>query len=90
MGEGSSDRGTPLTYFFARTTVRPGELTFVTRQVHGAWWSFRGGIARGDAPTSAERGYLLLVGTLTEHFADGRSLPRRVSLPLLPEARSRE
>jgi hypothetical protein len=88
MGDGSSDRGAPLTYFFARTTVSPTGLTFITRQVHGVWWSFAGTIDRGSAQSSAQKGYYFLNGTLAEHFDTGQSAPRRISLPLLPEGQS--
>jgi hypothetical protein len=88
MGDGPSDRGAPLTYFFARTTVNPTQLTFITRQVHGVWWSFAGTIDRGSAQSNARKGYYFLNGTLTEHFDTGQSAPRRVSLPLLPEGQS--
>jgi hypothetical protein len=85
LGDGESDHGAPLTYFFARTTVSPTQLTFLTRQVHGLWWSFVGTIERGSAQMSSQKGYYFLNGTLTEHFDTGQSAPRRVSLPLLPE-----
>jgi hypothetical protein len=88
MGDGSSDHGAALTYFFARTTVSPSQLTFITRQVHGVWWSFSGTIERGSAPSPSQKGYYFLNGTLTEHFDNGQSAPRRVSLPLLPEGGS--
>jgi hypothetical protein len=88
IGDGASDRGAVLTFFFARTTVTPSQLTFITRQVHGVWWSFAGTIDRGSAQMSSEKGYYFLNGTLTEHFDTGQSQPRRVSLPLLPEGRS--
>jgi hypothetical protein len=88
MGDGASDRGAPLTYFFARTTVSPTQLTFATKQVHGVWWSFAGMIDRGSAQTNAQKGYYFLNGMLTEHFDTGQSAPRRVSLPLLPEGQS--
>jgi hypothetical protein len=88
MGDGTSDRGAPLTYFFARTTVSPTGLSFITRQVHGVWWSFAGTIDRGSAQTNAQKGYYFLNGTLTEHFDTGQSAPRRVNLPLLPEGQS--
>lgn len=84
-GDGTSDRGASLTYFFASTTVSPSQLTFITRQVHGVWWSFTGAIERGSAQVSTEKGFYYLTGMLTEHFDNGQSAPRRVSLPLLPE-----
>jgi hypothetical protein len=88
LGDGESDQGAPLTYFFARTTVSPTQLTFITRQVHGLWWSFAGTIDRGSAQMSTQKGYYFLNGTLTEHFDTGQSQPQRVRLPLLPEGGS--
>jgi hypothetical protein len=88
VADGESDRGAPLSFFFARTTVSPEQLTFITRQVHGVWWSFAGNIERGNAQMSTQKGYYFLNGTLTEHFDTGQSAPRRVSLPLLPEGQS--
>jgi hypothetical protein len=90
IGDGVSDRGAPLTYFFARTTVNPARLTFITRQVHGVWWNFAGSIERGSVQTSAQKGFYFLNGTLTEHFDNGQSAPRRVSLPLLPEGQPQQ
>lgn len=89
IGDGASDRGASLTYFFARTTVSPSQLTFITRQVHGVWWSFTGAIERGSAQMSTEKGFYYLTGTLTEHFDNGQSAPQRVSLPLLPDGNVR-
>lgn len=88
IGDGVSDRGAPLTYFFERSTVGPEKLTFITRQVHSVWWSFSGTIDRGSVQSSAQKGYYFLNGMLTEHFDNGQSAPQRVSLPLLPEAQS--
>jgi hypothetical protein len=88
VGDGESDRGAPLSFFFTRTTVGPTQLTFITRQVHGIWWSFAGTIDRGSVQMSTQKGYYFLNGTLTEHFDTGQSQPRRVSLPLIPEGGS--
>jgi hypothetical protein len=88
VADGESDRGAPLSFFFARTTVSPAQLTFITRQVHGIWWSFAGTIDRGSAQMSTQKGYYFLNGTLTEHFDTGQSQPRRVSLPLIPQGGS--
>lgn len=88
LGDGPSDRGTPLTYFFARTTVSPTGITFVTRPVHGAWWSFTGTIDQGTAQMSTQKGFYFLNGTLTEHFDGGSEQQQRISLPSLPEGHS--
>jgi hypothetical protein len=87
LGDGPSDQGAPLTYFFSRTTVSGSEITFITRQVHGVWWSFSGSIDRGRAAMSTQKGFYFLNGTLMEHFDNGQHQAQRVSLPLLPEGR---
>ena len=87
LGDGPSDRGALLTFFFAQTSVAPSQLAFKTQQIHGAWWSFSGQIERGSVQQLSQKGYYFLNGTLTEHFDTGQSQARRVSLPLLPEGR---
>ncbi len=82
---GANDKGTPLTYFFAYSSVAPGQITFATRKVHGRWWSFAGNIVRGTAQAPSQRGYYQLTGTLTEHLAMEQAEQRNVvSLPSLP------
>lgn len=85
LGDGPSDGGAMLTYFFERTSVSPSQLEFTTRQVHGTRWSFAGTIDRGTVAQPTQKGYYFLNGTLTEHFDSGESQQQRVSLPLLPE-----
>jgi hypothetical protein len=87
LGDGESDRGAALTYFFEQTSVSPEQLQFTTRLVHGVWWTFSGRIDRGSVPQPSQKGYYFLNGTLVEHFDSGESQARRVSLPLLPQGR---
>jgi hypothetical protein len=85
IGAGETDKGTPLTYFFAYSSVAPGQITFTTRKVHGRWWSFVGDIVRGTAQAPSQRGYYLLSGSLTEHLTTEELEQRHVvSLPSLP------
>ncbi len=94
-GDGESDKGTPLTYFFARSTLSGRQLTFATKQVHGVWYGFEGtivpvlrqpGSPQPDSSQHASRGAYLLEGTLITHMgAQGVEQPRRVSLPLLAD-----
>jgi hypothetical protein len=84
LGDGESDGGATLTYFFQKTSVSPDQLQFTTRTVHGVWWSFSGRIDRGSVPQPSQKGYYFLNGMLVEHFDSGESQARRVSLPLLP------
>jgi hypothetical protein len=85
VGAGETDKGTPLTYFFAYSSVAPGQITFTTRKVHGRWWSFVGDIVRGTAQAPSQRGYYLLSGSLTEHLTMEQLEQRHVvTLPSLP------
>jgi hypothetical protein len=77
QGDGESDNGTPLTFFFDQTLLRGQELKFTTQQIHGVWYSFQGTIARGSGKTREEDGYYLLVGDLTEHDAAHKTETRR-------------
>ncbi|HVW76007.1 MAG TPA: hypothetical protein VHB45_00235 [Alloacidobacterium sp.] len=77
LGDGESDSGTPLTFFFDKTAMQGQELSFTTRQVHGIWYSFQGTIARGPGKTREEDGYYLLTGDLIEHDAAQNTEQRR-------------
>jgi hypothetical protein len=77
QGDGYSDSGTPLTFFFEQTSLRGETLQFNTRQVHGIWYSFEGTITRGPAKTHEEDGYYLLVGALVEHDVANKTEARR-------------
>ena len=81
QGDGESDNGTPLTFFFDQASVRGPELKFTTRQIHGVWYSFDGTIVRGPGKTRADDGYYLLTGGLVQHDgAQKIELRRNVSL----------
>jgi hypothetical protein len=73
LGDLESDRGAPLTYFFTRAELHQRRLSFVTRRVHGVWYSFDGSIVRGPARTRKDAGYYLLEGELVEHNNAGMS-----------------
>jgi hypothetical protein len=77
QGDGESDSGTPLTFFFDQTSIHGQELRFTTQQIHGVWYSFQGTIARGSGKMREEDGYYLLVGDLTEHDAAHKTEARR-------------
>src|SRR5215813_1238434 len=81
MGDLESDRGSFLDHFFTKATVQGHVVTFVTRQVHGVWFEFKGKFDRGPGKTKSQDGYYVLRGTLTEYTMDPE---RRVS------SRSRE
>ena len=77
QGDGDSDSGTPLTFFFDKASVQGQEILFTTRQIHGIWYSFDGTIVRGPGKTHDEDGYYLLTGELIEHDAIRRTESRR-------------
>lgn len=67
LGDAETDKGTPLTYFFDRTVIRGGQLSFATKVVHGLWYSFDGTIVRGQAQERDDEGYYVLTGQLMTH-----------------------
>lgn len=77
QGDGESDTGTPLTFFFDKTSFGGQNLSFTTRQIHGIWYSFQGTIVRGPGKTRDQDGYYLLTGELIEHDAVQKTEARR-------------
>lgn len=77
QGDGESDSGTPLTFFFDQTSLQGQDLKFTTRQIHGIWYSFQGTIIRGPGKSHSEEGYYLLTGELIEHNAAEKTESRR-------------
>jgi hypothetical protein len=70
LGDETSDRGTPLTYFFKKAKTQGMHVTFSTNQVHGLWYSFDGVVVRGPARMREEAGYYVLQGRMTTHHVD--------------------
>ena len=77
QGDEESDNGTPLTFFFDKTSMQGQELSFTTRQIHGIWYSFQGTITRGLGKSREDDGYYLLVGELIVHDAAQKTESRR-------------
>lgn len=73
LGDAETDSNTPLTFFFDRSAIDGGEISFQTRVVHGVWYSFRGTIVRGDGKTRADEGYYVLRGVLAVHHPESGS-----------------
>jgi hypothetical protein len=69
MGDLESDRGSFLDHFFTKATVEGHAVKFVTRQVHGVWFEFKGKFDRGPGKTKSQDGYYVLRGTLTQYTA---------------------
>jgi hypothetical protein len=87
FGSADSDHETLLTYFFAHAAVSRDRLSFTTRQVHGVSFAFEGTLVRGPANSTAQDGYYLLDGDLTEYNAVAHTQQRRsISLKLAGES----
>ncbi|HZU23187.1 MAG TPA: hypothetical protein VE998_10180 [Terriglobales bacterium] len=88
-GESESDRGTILDHWIRAGTLRANALKLRTTSIHGVWFEFEGGIARGPGASRSERGYYVVEGKLTRHTSDasGRdsAQSREVTLNSLPE-----
>lgn len=86
MGDERSDKDTPVTFFFDQATVQGNRVTFTTKKIHGIWYSFDGGIVRGDLKTTREEnGYYLLRGAWTTHDdARNTQFKDQVSLKATP------
>jgi hypothetical protein len=69
-GDTDSDRGQFLDLFFDKASVRGHDITFITKAVHGVWFSFKGTFERGPGKTRAADAYYRLRGTLTEFHND--------------------
>lgn len=86
LGDRMSDQGTPLTFFFANSSLNGQQLSFTTRRIHGVWFSFSGTIVRGNVPTRAQDGYYRLEGKMVLHDDVAQTVQtREVSLPLAKE-----
>jgi hypothetical protein len=70
LGDAETDSNTPLTFFFDRSAIDGGEISFQTRVVHGVWYSFRGTIVRGEGKVRADEGYYVLRGVLAVHHPE--------------------
>ena len=70
FGELESDRGAFLDQFFEKAALAGNKLTFTTKKVHGVWFEFDGTVERGPAKTTAEEGYYVLKGRLTQYTTD--------------------
>ncbi len=70
LGDAETDSNTPLTFFFDRSAIDGGGISFQTRVVHGVWYSFHGTIVRGDGKVRADEGYYVLRGVLAVHHPE--------------------
>jgi hypothetical protein len=89
MGDLESDRGTFLDQFFSKATVQGHDVAFITKQIHGVWFEFKGRFDRGPGKTKTSDGYYVLRGTLKEFATDANknttSRSREVEFKLLAQ-----
>ncbi len=87
QGDLESDHGIFLDQFFTGASIEGHNVAFVTKQVHGVWFEFKGRFDRGKAKDKSEDGYYVLRGTLTEFTVDSSkqttSRSRNVEFSLL-------
>jgi hypothetical protein len=83
--DAQSQSASELIFDFATTHIDGDALSFTTRQVHGAWYSFTGHLERGLVAAPSQSGYYLLTGTLTEHGGEVGEQSHTVSLPREPD-----
>jgi hypothetical protein len=65
FGDSEGDRGTFLNQFLKSGKYQAGKLSFTSESVHGIWFTFEGGFARGTGKQPDEEAYYLLRGALT-------------------------
>ena len=87
-GDESSDKDQFLDQFFSKGSLRGSHLEFTTKQVHGAWYEFRGELKRGSAKSRTDEGYYLLTGILIEsRIRDGKTSARQreITMKMFPD-----
>jgi hypothetical protein len=76
LGEGEFDRGVVLDHAITSGSLRAGQLSFATKEIHAVSFEFAGRIQRGPARSRAEEGFYLLAGTLKRHTSDAEHRER--------------
>ena len=88
-GDSEGDRGAFLDHMFKEGALKGNHLTFKTRTVHGVSFEFDGTVDRGNARTSADEGFRVLHGKLTEYIEDANkktvARTREVTLKSFPQ-----
>ena len=69
-GDSTGDKGAFLDHTFKEGALKGKHVTFKTRTVHGVSFEFEGTAERGDAKSSADEGFRVLRGKLTEYVED--------------------
>lgn len=70
-GESDADKGAFLDHLFTDGSLKGNHIEFKTRVVHGVSYEFSGRVERGPAKSTADEGYRIIRGKLTEYTEDG-------------------
>jgi len=88
-GDTNSDKGEFLDLMFSSGELKGDHIHFKTRTVHGVCFEFDGKIVRGDAKSTADEGYRVLRGKLTQYVEDENkkttARTREVTLKSFPQ-----
>lgn len=69
-GESDADKGAFLDHLFTEGSLKGSHIEFKTRVVHGISYEFSGTVERGTAKSTADEGYRVIRGKLTEYTED--------------------
>jgi glutamine amidotransferase-like uncharacterized protein len=69
-GESDADKGAFLDHLFTEGSLKGNHIEFNTRVVHGVSYEFSGTVERGAAKSTADEGYRVIRGKLTEYTED--------------------
>jgi hypothetical protein len=70
FGDSESDKNQFLDQFFESGKLDSNHLSFTTKNVHGAWFTFEGTMGRGAGKKPDEEGYYVIRGTLNRFQSD--------------------
>jgi len=91
-GEGEKDQAEFVDQFFKSAKLEGNKLSFTTETLRGTWFEFKGTVERGEGKSSAEEGFYVLKGTLTQSTtaADKKvsSQTREVVFKMFPQEAS--
>jgi hypothetical protein len=70
FGDSDTDKNEFLDQFFESGKLDSSHMTFTTKNVHGAWFTFDGTLGRGAGKKPEEEGYYVIRGTLIRFRSD--------------------
>jgi hypothetical protein len=88
-GDGESDKGAFLDFFFKSGKLEGSTLSFITETVHAVSFEFKGTGERGEGKNPGDEAYYVLKGTLAENSSDANkkisSRSRDVTFKMFPQ-----